>query len=223
MRRALELVEQALELAGAEGRSPFLLMNRARFLEYHGRLDEAEAGYREAEKLAAERGTVPALVAAYLGRASVELFRGHLDDARAKLAHADEAMATLSPTHPQRITRLLIEGRIALATGDYSAAQAAFEQALRRRRSRRRPLSRSLGWPKSRLLAASPARRWNWPPARAQAARCRAASRVFPHRDRGRNVRARTGADGQIRGCTARCGRMRWRNSALQWIHRIQM
>ena len=129
-RRALELIERALELAGAEGRSPFLLMNRARFLEYLGRLDEAEAGYREAEKLAAERGTVPALVAAHLGRASVELLRGHLDDARAKLARADEAMATLSPTHPRRIARLIIEGRIAVAAGDHSAAQAAFERAL---------------------------------------------------------------------------------------------
>ena len=128
--RALDLIERALELAGAEGRSPFLLMNRARFLEYQGRIDEAEAGYREAEKLAAERGTVPATVAAHLGRASVELLRGHLDDARANLARADEAMATLPPAHPQRITRTLIEGRILLAASDHSAAHAAFAQAL---------------------------------------------------------------------------------------------
>ena len=130
MRRALELVERALELAGAEGRSPFLLNNRARSLECQGRISEAEANYREAEKLAAERGAVPALVGAHLGRASVELLRGHLDGARADLARADEAMATLSPTHPQRIARALIEGRILLAASDHSAAQAAFERAL---------------------------------------------------------------------------------------------
>ena len=130
VQRALELAERALELAGTEGRSPFLLVNRARALENQGRIDEAEADYREAEKLAAERGTVPALVAAHLGRASVELLRGHLDDARANLARADETMATLSPTHPQRITRSIIEGRIALAAGDHSAAQAAFARAL---------------------------------------------------------------------------------------------
>ena len=131
VQRALELAERALELAGTEGRSPFLLVNRARSFENQGRIDEAEAGYREAEKLAAERGTVPALVAARLGQASVEVLRGHLDDARANLARADEAMATLSATHPQRIARSMIEGRIALVTGDHAAAQAAFERALK--------------------------------------------------------------------------------------------
>ena len=39
-------------------------------------------------------------------------------------------METLSPTHPQRIALLIIEGRIAVAAGDHSAAQAAFERAL---------------------------------------------------------------------------------------------
>ncbi len=130
VRRALELVEQALELAGAEGRSPFLLNNRARSLEFQGRIDEAEANYGEAETLAAERNTVTALVGSHLGRASVELLRGHLDNARARLVLANKALETLSATHPHRITRSLIEGRIALATGDHSAAQAAFEQAL---------------------------------------------------------------------------------------------
>jgi tetratricopeptide (TPR) repeat protein len=129
-RRAQELAERALALAGAEGRSPFLLMNRARALECQGRIDEAEAGYCEAEKLAAERATVPALVAAHLGQASVELLRGNLDNARARLARADEAFATLPATHPQRIARLWIEGRLALAAGDPTAAQAAFEQAI---------------------------------------------------------------------------------------------
>jgi serine/threonine-protein kinase len=129
-RRAQELAERALELAGAEGRSPFLLMNRARALEDQGRIDEAEAGYCEAEKLAAERATVPALVAAHLGQASVHLLRGDLDRARANLTRADEAFVTLSATHPQRITRLWIEGRLALAAGELAAARAAFDKAI---------------------------------------------------------------------------------------------
>ena len=129
-RRAQELAERALELAGADGRSPFLLMNRARALEDQGRIDEAGVGYCEAEKLAAKRATVPALVAAHLGQASVHLLRGDLDSARANLTRTDEAFVTLSATHPQRITRLWIEGRLALAAGDRAAAQAAFEKAI---------------------------------------------------------------------------------------------
>jgi eukaryotic-like serine/threonine-protein kinase len=129
-RRAFELAERALELAGAEGRSPFLLMNRARALEDQGRVDEADVGYCDAEKLAAERATVPALAAAHLGQASVHLLRGDLDSARAKLARADEAILKLSATHPQRTTRLWIEGRLALAAGELAAAQAAFDKAI---------------------------------------------------------------------------------------------
>ena len=129
-RRAFELAERALELAGVEGRSPFLLMNRARALEDQGRIDEADVGYCEAEKLAVERATVPALAAAYLGQASVFVVRGDLDNARAKMARADEAFAKLSATHPHRITWLWIEGRLALAAGDPAAAQTAFEQAI---------------------------------------------------------------------------------------------
>jgi eukaryotic-like serine/threonine-protein kinase len=129
-RRSQELAERALELAGVEGRSPFLLMNRARALEDQGRIDEADVGYCEAEKLAAERATLPALAAAHLGQASVHLLRGDFDSARAKLARADEAIATLSATHPARITRLWIEGRLALAVGELAAAQSAFDKAI---------------------------------------------------------------------------------------------
>ena len=131
-RRAQELSERALELAGRDGRSPFLLLNRARALESQGRCDEAEDGYKEAAALAAERATVTALMAAHLGLASIQLFRGNLDGARANLAHADEVGAGvgLSPTHPQRVTRLWLAGRLALATGDATGAQAAFQAAI---------------------------------------------------------------------------------------------
>ena len=129
-RRAQELGERALELAGREGRSPFLLLNRARALESQGRFDEAEDGYSEAEELAAERATVPALMAAHLGLASIQVSRGHHDGARANLVRADEVGVGLSPTHPQRVTRLWIAGRLALANGDATGAQAAFQAAI---------------------------------------------------------------------------------------------
>ena len=131
-RRAQELSERALELAGRDGRSAFLLLNRARALESQGRCDEAEDGYKEAAALAAERATVTALMAAHLGLASIQLVRGNLDGARANLAHADEVGAGvgLSPMHPQRVTRLWLAGRLALATGDATGAQAAFQAAI---------------------------------------------------------------------------------------------
>ena len=129
-RRAQELSERALELAGRDGRSPFLLLNRARALESQGRFDEAEDGYNEAAALAAERATVTALMGAHLGLASVQLSQGNHDGARANLVHADKAGAGLSPTHPQRVTRLWLAGRLALATGDAAGAQAAFQAAI---------------------------------------------------------------------------------------------
>src|SRR4029434_10721368 len=44
-RRALDLAKRAIEWAGADGRSPFLLMNRARALEDQGHIEEAHVGY----------------------------------------------------------------------------------------------------------------------------------------------------------------------------------
>ena len=129
-RRAQELSERALELAGRDGRSPYLLLNRARALESQGRFDEAEDEYNEAAVLAAERATVPALMAAHLGLASLQLVRGNLDGARASLVRADEVGVGLSPTHPQRVTRLWLAGRLALAAGDATGAQAAFQAAI---------------------------------------------------------------------------------------------
>ena len=87
-RRAFELVEQALELAGAEGRSPFLLLNRARSLENQGRISEAEADYREAEKLA--RGPKDALAAT---KAAIDLEAAM--DLEAGLRHEAEEQAQL--------------------------------------------------------------------------------------------------------------------------------
>ena len=224
VRRALELVERALELAGAEGRSPFLLVNRARSLENQGRIDEAEAGYREAEKLAAERGTVPALVAAQLGQASVELLRGHLDDARANLARADEAMATLSPTHPQRIARSMIEGRIALATGDHAAAQAAFERALKAAPQQSSAVIAKLGMAEVRSLAASGPRRLIWP---AQHGRrqhiCRAASRDrsgLPSRRLCARVHWQRRGRSRLHGARRP---MHWSTLPLRWTHLIRI
>ena len=71
-------------------------------------------------------------MAAHLGLASIQLVRGNLDGARANLAHVDEVGAGvgLSPTHPQRVTRLWLAGRLALATGDATGAQAAFQAAI---------------------------------------------------------------------------------------------
>lgn len=111
-------------------RSRERLTNRARALEYQGWLADAEAGCHEAAQLSAERGTVPALMAAHLGLASIALSRRHLEAARAHLTRADEAGATLPANHPQRITRLSLQGRLALAAGEPAAAQAAFEAAI---------------------------------------------------------------------------------------------
>ncbi len=208
-RRAQELSERALELAGRDGRSPFLLLNRARALESQGRFDEAEDGYNEAAALAAERATVTALMGAHLGLASVQLSQGNHDGARANLVHADEAGAGLSPTHPQRVTRLWLAGRLALATGDATGAQAAFQAAIDAAPQQASAMMARLGLAEAALgrgesttaidLAASSTHAGGTFAGR-QAA-------VFPHGDRVRNVRARTRSGWADSGCTARGGR----------------
>lgn len=131
VRQSLALAERALTLAGDAGRSPFLVINRARALEHLGRLQEALPGYAEAVRLATARRTTPVLVGAHLGTASVCLQQGDLAGAEAALAEADAAgAATLPALHPQRITRLLVDARTALARGDIAAAAAGCDQAV---------------------------------------------------------------------------------------------
>jgi len=130
-RQALELVERALNLAGPDGRSPFLLVNRARAFENLGRIDDAEPAWHEALTLATALRAVPAMVAAQLALASIAVQRGHAGDAQARLHMAQEAGLAATPArHPQRISAHLIDGRVALADGKVGAAQAAFESAL---------------------------------------------------------------------------------------------
>jgi len=129
-RRAQELAERALALAGPNGRSPFLLFNRARALEYQGRLEEAAAGYGEAAAVAEATATLPALVGARLGVASVRLAQGHVDEARDALRAADVKAFALPASHPQRILRLVIAGRLASSEGRPDEAQEAFRSAI---------------------------------------------------------------------------------------------
>ena len=130
-RQALELVEHALDLAGPDGRSPFLLSNRARAFENLGRIDDAEPAWHEALALATERRAVPAVIGAQLALASIAVHRGNIVDVHARLRLAEEAGLAATPArHPQRITAQLIEGRAALVDGEVDAARAAFESAL---------------------------------------------------------------------------------------------
>jgi serine/threonine-protein kinase len=129
-RSAQELAEQALSLAGADGRSAFVIMNRARAVEAQGRLDEAQAAYVEAERVATEGKAVPALVAARAGQASVFSERGELARAAAVLARANDAAAALPPAHPQRVTLRYLAGRLALAGADVTAARLAFDEVI---------------------------------------------------------------------------------------------
>lgn len=131
VRQSLALAERALALAGDAGRSPFLVINRARALEHLGRLEEALPGYAETVRIATARGITPVLVGAHLGTASVCLERRDLAGAQAALGAADAAgAATLPERHPQRIARLLIDARAALARGDDAAAKAGCDLAV---------------------------------------------------------------------------------------------
>jgi tetratricopeptide (TPR) repeat protein len=130
-RRMLELAEQALALAGPDGASPFLLINRGRALEHLGRLDEAAVVYSQAERLASERRMVPPRINALLSQGSVALRQGRIDAARDALAEADRAGAAELPVqHPQGTQRALLAGRWALAVDDLAQAAAQFERAL---------------------------------------------------------------------------------------------
>jgi serine/threonine-protein kinase len=130
-RRSLQLVEQALALAGPDGVSPFLLLNRGRALENLGRFEEADSEYARGTELAAKRGMALPKTNGLLGQASVALTQGRLDAARIALAEADGAGAAKLPAHPQGIQRALIAGRLALAENDVIAAAAQFDSALR--------------------------------------------------------------------------------------------
>jgi tetratricopeptide (TPR) repeat protein len=129
-RRAQELAERALALAGTKGRSPFLLINRARALEYQGRFDAAVAGYGDALAVAEATATVPVVVGAHLGIASARLAQGRVEEARAALGSADAKASALPPSHPQRILRMIVAGRLASSDGHLDAAQDAFRSAI---------------------------------------------------------------------------------------------
>ncbi|MDZ7589311.1 MAG: protein kinase [Rubrivivax sp.] len=130
-RQSLELVERALDLAGSDGRSPFLLVNRARAFENLGRIDDAVPVWHEALALAAELQAVPATIAAQLGLASMAVHQGKTGEGQARLQMAlDAGLSATPPRHPQRISSHLIEGRVALADGKVGTAQTAFESAL---------------------------------------------------------------------------------------------
>ena len=126
-------------------------------------------------------------------------------------ARADEAMATLSPTHPQRITRSIIEGRIALADrGSFGRASRVRAGDLRRRRSRHRPIIARLasdrGRARSRRVQTAALDLAST--ARAQARTLQGGKpRSFRTAIAGGRVRACIGSGGADRGCTARGGR----------------
>ena len=131
VRRAQQLAERALALAGPGERSAFLLMNRARALELRGRFAEAEAGYREAEQVAKDAKSLPAVVAAKTWQASVLIERGEFALAKSAIAQAEDAATRLPAGHRERGSNLrVLTGRLALRTGDHSAARSAFEEVI---------------------------------------------------------------------------------------------
>jgi eukaryotic-like serine/threonine-protein kinase len=131
VRRAEQLAERALALAGPGERSAFLLLNRARALELRGRFVEAEAGYREAEQVAKDAKALPAVVSAKTWQASVFIERGELALAKSAIAQAEDAATRLPAGHRGRGSNLrVLTGRLALRTGDHSAARSAFEEVI---------------------------------------------------------------------------------------------
>jgi serine/threonine-protein kinase len=130
-RRTLQLADQALALAGPDGVSPFLLLNRGKALEHLGHFDEAGTAYARAAELAAKRLMPTPQINALLGQASIALHLGRLDAAHSALTEADGAgAATLLAQHPQSIQRGLVAGRLALAEGNVDAAAEQFNAAM---------------------------------------------------------------------------------------------
>ncbi len=148
LRRALDLYDRALAQAAQDApdlpKPSYLVLNRARTLEYMGRLDDALAGFEEGLRIAQGSSLAPATFNAQLGLASVLVEQGRLDAARAKLAEADAGLpAPLPPTHPNALLRTLIGARLALRAGDAAAATAMFSSVV----AERRPLATTVvGW-----------------------------------------------------------------------------
>jgi len=146
--RALDLYDRALTRAAQDApdlpKPSYLVLNRARSLEYMGRLDDALAGFEEALRIALGNSLAPASFNARLGLASVRVEQGRLDDAKAMLADADAGLpAPLPPTNPNALLRTLIGARLALRAGDAAAAIAAFSSVV----AERRPLATTVaGW-----------------------------------------------------------------------------
>ena len=146
--RALDLYDRALTRAAQDApdlpKPSYLVLNRARTLEYMGRLDDALAGFEEALRIALGNSLAPASFNARLGLASVRVEQGRLDDAKAMLADADAGLpAPLPPTNPNALLRTLIGARLALRAGDAAAAIAAFSSVV----AERRPLATTVaGW-----------------------------------------------------------------------------
>jgi serine/threonine-protein kinase len=135
--RALELYDRVLAFAAQNGPgapSPIAVFNRARALEYTGRLAEARSEYERGAQLAREAKVVNFEVSCWVGLASIAAQSGDGAAARRALDEANARVGASWPAnHPALTRRLLVEGGLDLAAGKVAEARAKFEQVLARR------------------------------------------------------------------------------------------
>jgi len=139
-RGGLDLFEQVLRVTERQGGAvvpPGILANRAFGLEQLGRWDDALAGYERALAASRASGFVAGEAYALVGRASVLVSLGHVDDAQASLEEGDAPMASLPPAHSARVRGALVQARIDLARGDLDAADRRYSAVIDRLRAQK--------------------------------------------------------------------------------------
>jgi len=127
VRRALAVCERALlasQEAGAPP-SPYVAINRARALEGLGRLEQAEAGYRQGLEIGRNTGNALVIGNALLSLASVAVSQGRAEQALAWMVEAGEDLPA-----PTAVMRLIVQGRLALLQGNDAAAASSFSAAV---------------------------------------------------------------------------------------------
>jgi tetratricopeptide (TPR) repeat protein len=131
-KQALELYDQILHLIAQyhldPAPRPSILYNRARTLEFLGRLREARAGYTECAALAEDAHTPMPRVYCLLGLASVSQAEGDLAAAERFLA-AGSAIAgdPIPPGFPAAARLQTLRGVIAMSEGHLAQARASLD------------------------------------------------------------------------------------------------
>ena len=131
-KQALELYEQILHLIAQyhldPAPRPSILYNRARTLEFLGRLREARAGYTECAALAEDAHTPMPRVYCLLGLASVSQAEGDLAAAERFLAAASAiAGDPIPPGFPAAARLQTLRGVIAMSEGHLAQARASLD------------------------------------------------------------------------------------------------